>query len=586
MSERIQIVELWQPRCAERFGVSPCTATTGAGPRCYNCWGTCLDRENYSGTGSIAWRFMKPVQALMPLYARDGEHIQADPLPMLSDVSVRSSKINVGSIRDGEKPLGVTGGCTVTLRDALFDDYVGDYYLADRPFRGGHFWAKWTARNPFFANMRIRIYEGEVGQTLAEMDQRLYILDNVDGPDSSGKVTLTGVDPLRLTEEKRAQFPRETDMTLSGDLTISATAITIEARSEPDLSDVFGNTVEKYLIIGSEIIAYTGYTGADGVWALSGVARGQLGTTAATHSDGDAVQRVGRYHEMDAWDIANDLVINHTEIPDEFVTFADWEAEAAIYLSGYVFSRTVPKPTGVNPLLGELMRDGTFYLWWDERAQQIRLKAVRPELPTITITDSESVVAGTIEQRREPDERISRVFVYFNQIDPTKGDDPTNFRQMRGRVDADVESEDAGAEIRSKTIYSKWITADTQSVELVSRLLSRFGYTPRYLSVTMCGGEFELGKVAAVTTRVNVDTEGREKTLRWQIIAAQPIRDGEAVQYQLQEFLYQSRRYGTWMADDAPDFLDADEEDRDLRGMWWAGDDGKMSDGSPGYVWQ
>ncbi|ARC90232.1 hypothetical protein B5V46_17270 [Rhodovulum sp. MB263] len=34
---------------------------------------------------------------------------------MLRSVSVRSSKINVGSIRDGEKPLGVTGGVTVTL---------------------------------------------------------------------------------------------------------------------------------------------------------------------------------------------------------------------------------------------------------------------------------------------------------------------------------------------------------------------------------------------------------------------------------------------------------------------------------------
>lgn len=586
MLEPVQIVEVWQPRCALRFGTAPCVATTDDGPRCYNTWGTCLDRAHYAGTGSIAWRFCKPRQALVPLYERTGEAIKTNALPMLQSVSVRSSKINVGSIRDGEKPLGVTGSCRIVLKDAPWDDAVGDYYRTLRTVSGGHFWAKWLARNPFFANMRIRIYEGYHGQALSEMQQRLYILDNVSGPDSNGTVTLEAVDPLRLTDDKRALFPRETDMRLSGALTATATTVTIQAGAVADLTDTFGNTPAKYLIIGSEVIRYTGHSGADGVWTLSGVARGQLGTTASTHSDGDAAQRVGRYNAMDAWDIAYDLAINHTDVPADLIDKDQWDDEAGVYLQGYSFSRTVTKPTAVNVLLGELMRDATFYIWWDERAQKIPLKAVRPEQSERTITDNTDIVAGSIALDREPDERISRVFVYFGQVDPTKGDDPTNFRQMRGRVDAEVENEAAGAEVRSKTIYSKWIESDTQATELTTRLLNRFGYTPRYFTVTLCDDTFRIGGVINVTSRVDVDTEGQPKTRRWQVIAAEQVKAGEAIEYQLQEFIYQASRYGVWMAEDATDYADATPEQRDLGGMWWTDEEGKMPDGTQGYLWQ
>lgn len=787
MLEPIQIVELWQPRCSLRFGVAPCTASTDDGPRCYNCWGSCLDLTNYKGDGSIAWRFMKPTQALVPLYERTGEHIKTNPLPLLVSVSVRSSKINVGSIRDGERPLGVTGSCTITLKDAPWDDVVGDYYKSLRTVSGGNFWAKWVARNPFYANMRVTIYEGYAGQSLAEMERRLYILDNVTGPDSQGSVTLTAVDPLRLTDNARAQFPRETDMRLSAAIDAATTSITIEAINEHDLWDQFGTnkpekartnlviwserfdnaawaksgvtvtanaavapdgstTAEKfspnagtaqkgmsqpftgltvgdnltavfyakkgerdkiqiryyggptgvssaytnfdltngtyagtqtgevtmanvgngwwrcrvttqitgdltgqdvgfehidaltsgrsptistgngsdglyiwgaqvqpgiidagyigasgsqvinsligaagpgYILIGSEVIRYNGYSGSLGVFNLIGVARGQLGTTASSHSEDAGVQRVGRYELTDAWDIAHDLLINHTEVPDEFIDKAAWDAEAGVYLQGYAFSRTVTKPTAVNNLLGELLRDGTFYIWWDERSQTIPLKAIRPEHSDMTLSDNTSFVSGSLRIDRVPDERISRVFVYFGQIDPTKGDDPTNFLLMRGRIDADAEREDGGAEIRSKTIYSKWIVTDAQALELNQRLLARYGSIPKYLTVTMTDQTLEIGEVVNVQTRVEVDTEGQPIIKRWQIIAAQQLRHGEAVEYQLQEFIYQATRFGRWTADAEIDYSAATAEYRDGgSSAWWSDDDGKMPDGQQGYRWQ
>lgn len=585
--EPIEIVELYQPRCVNRFGVSPCTAVLADGPRCYNCWGTCLDKSNYNGTGSITWRFTKVQQYLEPLFEINGEHIKTNAFPMLTDVSTRSAKINVGSIRDGEKPLGVTGSASISLKDAPFTDYVGDYYRALRSSTSGNFWAKWTARNPFFANMQVTHYSGYAGDALVDMRKSLYILDNVTGPDGKGLVTLTAVDPLRLTDNTRAQFPRETRIRLYADIDATTTTVSVVVESVTDLSDQFGNTTESYILVGSEIISYTGYSGGtDNIYALSGVTRATLGTTAATHSLDDGMQRVGRYEQMDAYQIGYDLITNHTAVPASFIDYTAWQTEAVTYLTGYTFSRTVHKPTAVNALLGELMRDGTFYIWWDELTQLIPLKAMRPEYSQSYVTDDNAVIAGTVSLRREPDERISRVFVYYNQIDPTKGDDPTNFRNMRGQVSADVELEDAGAEIRSKTIYSKWIRTDAQATEFTQRLLTRFGYSPRYITLQMVDNSFKIGEIVNLNTRVDVDTEGNARSLRWQIIAAQEIRSGESIEYQLQEFLYQATRYAYWMGDAAPAYADATETEREFNSAWWSNDLGEMVDGTEGYLWQ
>lgn len=589
MNEPFELVELTQPRCIHRFGIAPCTATPADGPRCYNCPGTCLDRRHYNGAGTITWRFVKPGQSLPALYERVGEHLKTDPLPLLADVSLRSSKINVGALRDGERPLGITGGATVTLQDAPFDDPVGDWYRDRRPSLQGSFWTKWAARNPFYGNMTLTLYEGLVGQSLDQMERRLYLVDTLTGPDSQGRVTLTGLDPLRLTDEKKAQFPPETEIQLQADIDAATTTVRVIPTDPRDISRRdLGNTATLYLTIGSEILGYTGALAeADGRFLLQGVTRGQLGTTAASHAAEDACQRCGYLEEMDAWAIQDFLLRGFTRIPPAYInTAGQWDAEAGTYLQGYRFTRAVPKPTGVNLLSGELMRDATFSIWWDEKAQRIPLKAVRPEISTRTLTDAGDFVAGSLEIRREPEERISRATVYFGVIDPTAADAATNFRQSRTRIAADAEDAEAGAEVISKAIFSRWIVSETHAREMLQRLLARFSRTPRYFSAVLVDDSLKIGDVVSIRSRVDVTTEGAPRAMRWQVIAAQRVRPAETTRYSLQEFLYQADRYGVWMAEDAPDFAEAPEALRALGGLWWGGEEGTLPDASPGYLWQ
>ncbi len=73
---------------------------------------------------------------------------------------------------------------------------------------------------------------------------------------------------------------KDIESALDGDITATDTTISLESAQGGEQFPTSG-----YIIIGSEIITYTGVSTDD----LTGCSRGVLGTTAATHSNGDSV---------------------------------------------------------------------------------------------------------------------------------------------------------------------------------------------------------------------------------------------------------------------------------------------------------
>lgn len=593
-NEPIQVVELVVPRCSLSFGVGLCTALLTDGPYCYQQWGGCLAPAAFNDEATIKWRFMKKSARAMELYATAVDEIATDPLFMLESVSVQENRINVGAIRVGDAPLGITGGVTISFTDEPFDDHVGDPYLSLRGAIDAEagFWAKFFTRVPYFAHIKINIYEGFWGDSLDLMTRRTFLMEGATGPDSNKKVTITGVDPLRLTDRKRASFPPEMDMELVSTMTAGSTSdIIVQIGTTGDLEMQLGNTVIKYILTGREVIGYTGASANpsdDGEWTLTGITRGQLGTTAAAHSPKDAVQRVGRFETQDSYLIAEHL-LSFTRVPPEYINAGgSWTTEASTYLQGYQFSRTVIKPTAVDKLLGELMRDSTFYLWWNAFASEIKMKAIRPGKATIDI-DDDTYLRGSFAIRREPKERISRVHIRFGQRDPTEGADFTNYASSSARVAAEEEYEKAGAEVMSHTITSDWIITKAIADEVNLRLLARFSKTPLYADLRVVGDGIVEGDLVNLTSPALRNTEGFKVSKRWQVISAKQVKFKEVTELSLQEFIFQAARYLTWMPDDAVSVYEdiPVEEREDLLGVgYWAQDDGLMSDGSDGWFWQ
>lgn len=581
--EPIQIVEIAQPLCNLEYGVAPCTAEIGVtgSIKCFNTSKTCQDLDNYDPS-PLLLRFCKP-QAKTP----DGVFC----VPSLVKASTSPTEINVVGGSKSKGPLGVRAQLTVTFQDHPYSDLLVDKYRTERSYIAtdrGTYWTKWLSRNPYYNNYVIKIYDGYVGQTLEEMTSRVYLIDSVTGPDSSQKFSIKAKDVLKLADDDKAQAPSVSSGELIVDYT-DAEVITALRVTGADASDYPApGTVRA----NDEVMTYTGVTtiSAEEI-NLTGITRATDGTTAESHDAGDRVQICLRYDEIRPDALTNDLLVNYGNVPSSYIPLLDWQAEAEVWLEQFRLSTLITEPTGVTDLLGEITQQAMFYIWWDERVQEIKLRALRPASSdaVTAVNDTNNVLADTFELTAKPKERVSQVWLFFQQRDPTeKLDDEQNYRRVRVRLDGDAESDLQYGEKRIKKIYSRWIQSDSVAIQTVVRTLARFRDTPEYISFSLDAKDRALwtGDLSDVTVDYVTDETGAPRVQRWQVISAEEVQPGEVVQYMAQRFEYGAEaRFSYWMEVDAPTYDLATEEERELGGFW--GDtEGLMPNGDPGYLWQ
>lgn len=589
-SDPITIVELRQPRCALRYGTAPCTAAGST--YCYQTWTTCKARPVYDGSASIRWRFVidRPGMFAFGDFS-DPDHPATHAYPVQSlSVTAAKSALNAAGVLDGKSPFGVLGGVTVTMPDFPWDDSAGDFYGDLRPARPPrNFWACWAARNAFYGQMYLVIYTGYYGQTLAEMAQRIYAVENIAGPNASGQVTITGMNPLKLITDSKPKFPPTMDVRLVGDITLSQTTIRVTTTEPAKLTAAYGNDTVYHLRIGSEILSYSGVTTVElGVYDLTGCVRGVLATEAAAATADSACQRVGRYVDTPTWAIGYDLMVNHTPFPADLITYSDWADEGDVYLPTLRSTVTIAEPTLVEDLMGECCQQGMFYVWWEEYANTVRMQAVRPPRGAVRqLTPDLHILRASSELRREPESLLTRVFVYYDQKSPIAGiKEPTNYRVVSGRIESAPEHPNAANGPRELSIFGRFVNTEAHAVQITQRILSRYAEVPRFLTLRLDSKDRDMviGTVCDAITRELVDADGNMLSSRWQVISWDEVKPGEIYLIDLQTYDYVGF-FGCWMADDAPDWADATDEDK-AAGGWWAGDDGLMPDGSPGTFWQ
>jgi hypothetical protein len=163
----LTFVEIDIPVCSLSFGVSPCTAVGSGDDKCFNCLSTCQDLPNFTEE-IITIRFAKPADYL------DGTEI--DAIPAITSVELTPAMISLG------EDLGQRASLNVSFRDFPWSDTGAgfDPYYAERsydPFQRGTFWPKWRARQPYLRGKAIRVIRGFVGQALADMETRHYVIE-------------------------------------------------------------------------------------------------------------------------------------------------------------------------------------------------------------------------------------------------------------------------------------------------------------------------------------------------------------------------------------------------------------------------
>ena len=597
MSKIVQVVELRYKRCNLRFGIGTCTAT-GA-PKCFQTYATCRAKDVFNQSGGLSWYFHRHGDPVPPTAALPFPNFPYPPsIPILQTVRSEPTRLNIGAVREGESPFGLRGTISVTLDDFEFRNQFGDFYADERTVKGslGRLLLAWLGEAVPQGEMYL--YTGtDADAALTDMTIRRYDVVSITPP-SGGSWTITAIDPLARAERKKAQFPPATDLRLQSDISATQTAISVSGL-ESDVSTAMGNDGFFYGRLGSEIVRYTGYTGADGVWALSGVTRAALGTQASNHSIDDGMQRVGHYERALYWQMVYDLLTNHTTIPASLIPYTldgdnpTWEKEGFGYLSTLRGTGTFAEPRAVSEICAEAMRDGMLSIWWDEREQQIRMLANRQPTETpIELTERNAIVSSAI--KRTPDDRRTRVTIYYDRRDPTESiTEGRNYRQQRIRIDLEAEGANyADGTVRNLIWYSPLLRTDLNALLVQASFLIRYRETPRYLELILSekDSEIDVGDVLLVTSYDALDTLGNPATEAWQVIEWEETEPGFAYRVVCQSFIL-FERPAFILPDEVsagvpwPDFAAATDAQKE-NACYMTENDGTMPDGSTGYVIQ
>jgi len=562
----IAIIEIDQPQCSLTYSESPCTAVLGTDgtSKCFNTFRSCQDTENYDPSVTLTLRFVAP-RSNLPL-----------DLGVLIPC-VKDYRTSPGTIRidDG---LGKRASLNIAMQDFPYHDRLVDPYQSERvsgdaqsngvgydPTERGTFWTKWIRRNPFYQGYACRVREGYVGDTLGQMRVRHYILERIEGPDTDGNVKITAKDPIKLADWSRAQVPVSSNGRLDAAITSGDGSATLAPAGVGDDEYPASGLIR----IGDELIDFT--RSGD---SLTLDNRGVRGTEADSHDEDDSVQLCYTMDDDTLSDVLDDLFQNYATIDASWIPKADWDDEVSEWLFGFNLTGEITEPTGVDEVVSTLLVQNLCFMWWDEYEQEIKLQALKPPQTASSVTDltdDANLIQNSAVIKRMPEDRRSRVYTYYDILDPTTNrDQPQNYRKLRGAIDSDAETDNEYGEIRTKRIYAPfWDNSNTgATLALNSRTLARLRDTPEVFSFLLDAKDRTLGMadVIDVQHRNGVDLTGAVETRRYQVIERDEVEPGHRIKYKAQTYTFFGR-YAFIMQNSAPYYGSATEHERDTGGF-------------------
>lgn len=463
-TKRLQYVELVLRPCGLTYGESPCEAELGVTGefKCYNSPRTCQDPANYTPGDEQILRFAEPTADLP---------IDIDAIPCLTSLSRRPQQIDPG------ESIGTRESVSVTFCNFKHNGAGLDRYIYDRGFNTynrGTFWGKFFSWWGNLQGYEIRTVDGYEGQDIDDMERRYYVVEEHSGPDSGGRVSITMKDVIKLLDGDKAQAPLPSPGVLATGIDEDDTSFSLSPAGIGN--DYYPSS--GIASIGDEIVSYT--RSGDAI-TLTG--RGLLFSDADSHDAGETFQLPLRYDSENPAYIINDLLVNYTDTPTDYLNFSVWEDEVNTYI-GRLFTSDIMRPTPVKTLLNELIREVGLLFYTNLTAKKIEIKAMRQFVPTVSVND-DVIIAGTISSKTLLDKRVSDVWTYYGKRNPLeKQDELKNYAAVYASVTQNpvVALENLPRAIRE--IHSRWITVFNQPAAqaINTSILARYEMAPRQVS--------------------------------------------------------------------------------------------------------
>jgi hypothetical protein len=343
----------------------------------------------------------------------------------------------------------------------------------------------------------VRWYIGNTQDSLESMEERIFVLDRIDGPDTNGQVRLVAKDPLSLLDDKRTLAPRQNRGELAGTIDDTDTILTLKPVAigpTPGIVELEYDLPTPYFIAvgGSEVMKVTSVNVAGNSLTVE---RGQKNTEAVQHGIDSRIQVALEYDALPPQDILSDLLINYVGSTQKFADFIssnNWDAEVNEFLGGPAtikYTALITEPTPVNDLCNEVCKQAGISLWWDDTLSEIQLQVLRRVVGIETLYDDNIILRNSFSQRENPNKRISQTWIYYAQINPTEREDPNNFREAL--VNISTLSEEAYGTPSVERIFSRWIPINGFIIaERTSNvILTRYSLPPRTFKFSLLRNE-------------------------------------------------------------------------------------------------
>lgn len=524
-----QYVEIDLDYCANNAGVAPCTASQTGDAKCFNTYTTCNDTANFN-LSTKTYRYCSPNGGKVPR--------GLDAIPCLRSISITPAEITAG------KGLGLRAACSITLQDFPHSDIRIDPYVNERtyiPINRGTYFGKLKARNPFYNGRIMRVYSGYLNEDgsfdIANFEKRTFVIEQWDGIDANGITKITSKDILKLAADERAVCPKASLGKLNLDMTNIATSCTLTPLGVGADYDASG-----YVRIGSEVMSYT--RSGDTLT----ITRGQKGTTASTHKQGDTVQLCYNVVGQKAQDIVYDLLTSYAFVDSAYIDKAAWDAEQLGYLPR-LYNTLITAPTGVSKLLSELSEQVGFFIFWDEVNSLIRFQTIRPNSAGETVhelTSEKNILADSLTLKDLADERVNESWVYYGIIDPTKNlTDDTNYSNLYIASNVDDQSQVQNRDVRIKKIQSRWILDRAAAEDMARRYLQRFAQAPIEANFLLDAKDSNIGLADFVTveSKQYQDFNGSPLQILLQIIKRTEKQTGTTWAFTARQFAFSTFVY-------------------------------------------
>lgn len=510
------------------FGTAAVSHTSGsiklmhsgeADRTCYGFSQTCSSPDAYNGD-VMTFRFPNTQLDLSQIFYNGFESVSHSPV-----------KVDPG------QSIGKRAGLSVTLIDSVDNDVYVPY--ADRRTNKGTLFTKMLARHPNIENrvLRERVGFDPLNYNESNFITREYIIDNVNL--NKGKLSVSALDPLILTEDKKAKAPLQSKGRLS--VAIDDTSTQIVYKDDVDLA--YGDAGQAVRVrIDSETIDCT----VNSTNVLDIVQRG-VKSEIKDHDINATVQKCLHYESVNVIDIIEDLINNYTDIDSRFL---DDYTSVKSYTSTILLTATISKPTEVKKLLDELVKCGDLTMYYKEETQKIVIKpVVDATAGSVSINEDEHIKRDSVSLTREPDEQKTRYSIAWAPNDLTKTEDEENFSIVYQAINAGLEDNSRKAEINEKDIFfNRWLTNSDSDVtigtSIAQRVLDRSEEVPEQAKFILDiesvfntqNSQLELGTVFSFETSRAVEVDGSNKARNHQVIS---MRDLGNMQYQITSRLFQ-----------------------------------------------